>query len=118
MAKTSEVAAPAAVPSSADIDRAAKFARDSLAGAGLTNAEVAIRDVGVWLEDVKRHDLSRLSKESAAALQNDIDLVLLDPPRVGAESRVIAGVLGYRRALKGFVGDVPETIEAGDRLHL
>ena len=31
---------------------------------------------------------------------------------------VIAGVLGYRRALKGFVGDVPDNIEAGDRLHL
>ncbi len=31
---------------------------------------------------------------------------------------VIAGVLGYRRALKGFVGDVPETINPGDRLHL
>ncbi|MEK6321279.1 MAG: hypothetical protein AABN33_06300 [Acidobacteriota bacterium] len=31
---------------------------------------------------------------------------------------VIAGVLGYRRALKGFVGDVPESIKAGDRLHL
>jgi hypothetical protein len=31
---------------------------------------------------------------------------------------IIAGVLGYRRALKGFVGDVPETIKPGDRLHL
>jgi len=31
---------------------------------------------------------------------------------------VIAGVLGYRRALKGFVGDVPESVQAGDRLHL
>ncbi|MBI3651616.1 MAG: hypothetical protein HY231_11420 [Acidobacteria bacterium] len=31
---------------------------------------------------------------------------------------VIAGVLGYRRALKGFIGDVPETIKAGDRLHI
>lgn len=31
---------------------------------------------------------------------------------------IIAGVLGYRRALKGFVGDVPERIEAGDHLHL
>ena len=31
---------------------------------------------------------------------------------------IIAGVLGYRRALKGFVGDVPESIAAGDRLHL
>jgi hypothetical protein len=31
---------------------------------------------------------------------------------------IIAGVLGYRRALKGFVGDVPEELAAGDRLHL
>ena len=31
---------------------------------------------------------------------------------------IIAGVLGYRRALKGFVGDVPESVKAGDRLHL
>ena len=31
---------------------------------------------------------------------------------------IIAGVLGYRRALKGFVGDVPESIAPGDRLHL
>jgi hypothetical protein len=31
---------------------------------------------------------------------------------------VILGVLGKRRALKGFVGDVPETVKAGDRLHL
>jgi hypothetical protein len=31
---------------------------------------------------------------------------------------IIAGVLGYRRALKGFVGDVPKSIAAGDRLHL
>ncbi len=31
---------------------------------------------------------------------------------------VLAGVLGSRRALKGFVGDVPETVAAGDELHL
>jgi len=31
---------------------------------------------------------------------------------------VVVGVLGRRRALKGFVGDVPETIKAGDTLHL
>src|SRR5437762_4827501 len=31
---------------------------------------------------------------------------------------VIAGVLGRRRALKGFVGDVPQSITAGDELHL
>jgi hypothetical protein len=31
---------------------------------------------------------------------------------------VIAGVLGYRRALKGFVGDVPGVVNSKDRLHL
>src|SRR5256714_3893077 len=31
---------------------------------------------------------------------------------------VVAGVLGRRRALKGFVGDVPETVKAGGELHL
>jgi hypothetical protein len=31
---------------------------------------------------------------------------------------VLIGVLGRRRALKGFVGDVPEKVEAGDQLHL
>lgn len=31
---------------------------------------------------------------------------------------ILLGVLGKRRALKGFVGDVPELVNAGDRLHL
>ena len=31
---------------------------------------------------------------------------------------LLVGVLGRRRALKGFVGDVPETVAAGDHLHL
>lgn len=31
---------------------------------------------------------------------------------------ILIGVLGRRRALKGFVGDVPETIAGGDELHL
>lgn len=31
---------------------------------------------------------------------------------------MVVGVLGRRRALKGFVGDVPERVSAGDELHL
>ena len=31
---------------------------------------------------------------------------------------VVVGVLGRRRALKGFVGDIPESVAAGDELHL
>src|SRR6188474_3357826 len=31
---------------------------------------------------------------------------------------LLLGVLGRRRALKGFVGDVPQTVSSGDQLHL
>ena len=31
---------------------------------------------------------------------------------------VMAGTLGYRRALKGFVGTIPESIHAGDTIHV
>jgi hypothetical protein len=31
---------------------------------------------------------------------------------------VLVGALGHRRALEGFVGDVPERVAAGDQLHL
>ncbi|HRH40942.1 MAG TPA: hypothetical protein PKY82_04805 [Pyrinomonadaceae bacterium] len=31
---------------------------------------------------------------------------------------ILLGVLGKRRALKGFVGDVPDSIKAGDKLHI
>src|SRR5262245_13195227 len=31
---------------------------------------------------------------------------------------IIAGVLGRRRALHGFVGDLPETLKVGDRVHV
>ncbi|HEX8247133.1 MAG TPA: hypothetical protein VF599_03030, partial [Pyrinomonadaceae bacterium] len=30
----------------------------------------------------------------------------------------LLGVLGKRRALKGFVGDIPASVKTGDRLHL
>ena len=48
------------------------------------------------------------------------DKLELDTGRMAHISRedVIAGVLGRRRALKGFVGDLPMTIAVGDRLQI
>ncbi len=48
------------------------------------------------------------------------DTLELDTGRMAHISRedVLVGVLGRRRALKGFVGDLPEAIAVGDRLHV
>jgi len=48
------------------------------------------------------------------------DKVELTTGRMAKISRddVIAGALGSRRALKGFVGTVPKSIKVGDRLHI
>src|SRR5215203_433410 len=51
------------------------------------------------------------------ATYNNLELVTGRMAKINPGD-IIAGVLGYRRALKGFIGDVPETVQAGDRLHL
>jgi 23S rRNA (uracil1939-C5)-methyltransferase len=100
---------------------AAKFARDNLANAGLGNAGVADRNVSFWLEDnalewleknMECGDLSPLfeKRRQVAALQNKLDFLLLDPPRTGAESRVITGILNLNPDRVSYVSCDPATL--------
>ena len=62
----------------------------------MTNAEIAHTDVGDWFG-------------STAALQQ-ADFLLLDPPRAGAESRVIAGIVQLKPKQICYVSCDPATL--------
>jgi tRNA/tmRNA/rRNA uracil-C5-methylase (TrmA/RlmC/RlmD family) len=79
---------------------AARFARQNLANASLTNTQIETRDVANWIDlecsltplSLPMVNTKKMTKRrQAGALQ--IDFLLLDPPRTGAESRVIDGIL-------------------------
>ncbi|PYS75082.1 MAG: hypothetical protein DMF73_01925 [Acidobacteria bacterium] len=81
---------------------AANFARENLAGADLVNAEVVAADVAAWIES----DL----KCGVGAGALEIDFLLLDPPRAGAESRVIGGILQLKPKRICYVACDPATL--------
>ena len=78
---------------------AAEFARQNLAHPDLSNAEVEKSDVGNWL-----------ARNEHNPRFTSLDFVLLDPPRAGAESRVISGILKLRPKRLCYVSCDPATL--------
>ena len=74
---------------------AVRFARRNLRRAGLTNARVIQSPVAEWFRS-----------ETATM----VDFVLLDPPRTGAESAVIKGIIDLQPAQISYVSCDPATL--------
>jgi 23S rRNA (uracil1939-C5)-methyltransferase len=72
----------------------ARFARWNLKDAGFDPAAVNVVNVADWLNSVSAQ----------------IDFILLDPPRVGAESNVIKGILDLHPARISYVSCDPATL--------
>ena len=98
----------------------------------MTQNTLTVDKIGSATSPVKIGKSVRISKERRPASVGDVVAVRaiseshtygnIELPsgrlaKVNAGDAIL-GVLGERRALKGFVGDLPETVAAGDRLHL
>lgn len=76
---------------------AARFARRNLQHAGLTNTRVITATATDWFR-------------SDPAFAGPLDFVLLDPPRAGAETAVIKGILALEPARISYVSCDPATL--------
>jgi 23S rRNA (uracil1939-C5)-methyltransferase len=74
---------------------AARFARRNLQRAGLANASVITATVTDWFRNER---------------VGSVNFILLDPPRAGAESAVIKGILDSRPAAISYVSCDPATL--------
>ncbi len=77
-------------------------------------------DREVEVSDQLAPELGRVVVVRALREKTVYDKVELVSGRMAKISKddVIAGVLGRRRALRGFVGDIPDEIRVGDRVHI
>jgi len=76
---------------------AVRFARRNLQHAGLTNVRVVSATVTDWFR-------------SESATRGPVDFILLDPPRAGAESAVIKGILDLHPSQICYVSCDPATL--------
>ena len=76
---------------------AVRFARRNLQHAGLTNVRVVSASVTDWFR-------------SDSSTRGPVDLILLDPPRAGAESAVIKGILDLHPSQISYVSCDPATL--------
>ena len=108
-----------------DDARAVKFARANVTAAGLTNAEIVKAGVGDWIVLERSRKAQRRSSFGSASRRDSavdsiqsavdsgtrqIDFLLLDPPRTGAESRVIHGIIGLKPTQVCYVSCDPATL--------
>ncbi len=77
---------------------AVAYARRNLSAARLTNASVECATVGEWL------------RGAHASMQEQVDFILLDPPRTGAEEGVIEAMLALRPRRISYVSCDPATL--------
>ncbi|HEU5238389.1 MAG TPA: class I SAM-dependent RNA methyltransferase [Pyrinomonadaceae bacterium] len=78
---------------------ASQFAQRNVRNANVSNVRIENEDVGNWLAWNQRHPEAR-----------PLDFLLLDPPRTGAESRVVAGINRLRPKKISYVSCDPATL--------
>lgn len=76
---------------------ATRFARRNLQHAGLSNSEIVTASVADWIR-------------AKSQKTDDVDFVLLDPPRAGAENVVITGILAFNPSRICYVSCDPATL--------